>query len=175
MRPITAQQSRRLPATRRGIATAIALAGALCAAPALADGASGKLVFQARAGEIVLDVRHAYLVSGPDMVSGAKIRRLLLSPVDLSADLAKCEELACATWDMGEGITVDFDSPPRLPYWFVANGQRVQHSGGARKDTVKLDVDTPERLAGTWVLSAEGGGPAVSVKFDAKLLKAFKK
>lgn len=160
---------------RSGILAALSCAAMLAASPALADGASGKLVFQARTGEITVEVKHAYLVSGPDVVSGGKIRRLLLSPVDLSAALGKCEELSCVTWDMNEGITVDFDAPPRLGYWFVANDQRVQHSGTARNETVKLEVDTPERMAGSWSIPASGGGPAVDVRFDAKLLKAFAK
>ena len=31
-------------------------------------------------------------------------------------------------------MTVDFDAGPRLNYWVVANGQKIQYSGTAKPD-----------------------------------------
>jgi hypothetical protein len=47
-------------------------------------------------------------------------------------------------------MTVDFDVSPRLNYWVVGNGQKVQYSGTAKpEETLKLTTDTaskwPER------------------------------
>lgn len=69
---------------------------------------------------------------------------------------------------------MDFDAGPRLGYWFVANGQRVQHSAGGRFNTIELEADKPQRIAGKWVFDdTPGGGPNVDVTFDASLIKAF--
>jgi hypothetical protein len=73
-------------------------------------------------------------------------------------------------------MTVDFDSGPRLNYWFVANDQLIQYSGTVEPTAAKLTTDTPTNLAGTLNIDATGaGGPNVQVEFDASLVKELKK
>ena len=77
----------------------------------------------------------------------------------------------CTYGGIGDGMTVDFDSGPRLNYWFVANDQLVQYSGTVEPSAAKLTTDTPARVAGTLKFDAAGaGGPTVDVTFDATLV-----
>ena len=64
-------------------------------------------------------------------------------------------------------MTVDFDVGPRLNYWVVGNGQKIQYSGTAKPDQIlKLITDTAERLAGTLTIDDGAmGGASVHVKF----------
>ncbi len=121
-----------------------------------------------------VNVRHAYLIKGPNAFGDKAVRLLILSEVDQGAHIKSCVTMSCATEKLESGMTVEFDSGPRLLYWFVANGQRVQASGTADPDTVSLTVNTPQRLTGTWTHDASGqGGPKIAVEFDAPMLKEF--
>lgn len=159
---------------RLGGGLGLVAALSLGASSALADGASGTLLFQSKSGPITVEVKHAYMFSGPDFGTGDKIRRVLLSPVDLSDVLENCTDLSCVSAELGAGITLDFDIGPRLGYWFVANDQRVQHSGSARMATIELEADDARRIAAKWVFDdTQGGGPNINVSFDASLMQAF--
>ncbi len=143
---------------------------------AQAGEASGTITHEAKSGPIRLDVKHAYLFSGPDMVSGNIIRQLVLSDVDLLPEIKDCQTLPCVAGSLNSGVTVEFDAGPRLGYWFVANNQRIQHSGVARHETADLTADTANRLTGAWkVAGGKGIGPSIDVKFDTTLTRAFKK
>ncbi len=85
--------------------------------------------------------------------------------------------MMCASGNVAEGMTVDFDAGPRLNYWVVGNGQKVQYSGSVRPDeSLKLTTDTAQHLAGTLTIDDGAmGGAKVSVKFDATLAKQFSK
>ena len=74
-------------------------------------------------------------------------------------------------------MTVDFDAGPRLNYWMVANGQKIQYSGTARPDeTSKLTANAADNLAGTLSIDdSKAGGAKVDVNFDAKTVKQFSK
>ena len=162
-----------MPAQRL-LLTAIAafLSGAAAAEPA-----SGTINYQSKAGPIVLDVAHVYLVNGPDAVTGKMIRELVIAPADIGAKLKACATISCVSGNLTEGMTVDFDAGPRLNYWIVANGQKVQYSGTAKPDeTLKPTTDTAEQLAGTLTIDdSKAGGPKVSIKFDAKTARQFSK
>ncbi|HRW72194.1 hypothetical protein [Ottowia sp.] len=145
----------------------------LAAAAAVADSASGELALGARTGPVSVKPQHAYLLVGPDF-DGKPIRQLVLSEKDLAATIQGCDRLGCVSGALDSGVTVDFDAGPRLNYWLVANGQRVQHSDTARPDTMKLDENSAQRLAGQWTLSG-GVGATGSVRFDASLAKRFGK
>ena len=68
--------------------------------------------------------------------------------------------MMCCDGDIVEGMTIDLDAGARLNYWFVADDQRVQYSGTAEPSSLKLSVDTPQRVAGGWDLDARAaGGP----------------
>jgi hypothetical protein len=165
---------------RRAVRSAPVIAGTaagvcLLVAIAHADGAKGTITLQSKKGKVNVEVRHAYLMKGPDMVSGKPIRRLVLSAADVSAALKKCDNMSCADGGIGDGMTIDFDAGTRLNYWAVGNDQLVQYSGTVARAAVKLTADTPQRLAGTVTIDASGaGGPVVSVEFDAALVKEVK-
>jgi hypothetical protein len=166
------EAGRRLIALGGAVAAAIAFASA----PADAGEAKGTITYKSKAGAIVVTIRHAYLVKGPDVVSGKTIRRVVLSVADVSAKLSACGTMLCSDGDITEGMTIDFDAGPRLNYWFVGNNQLVQYSGTAEPASLKLTADTPQRLAGTWDFDeSAAGGPRVQVDFDAPLVKEVTK
>jgi hypothetical protein len=143
---------------------------ALAAAGACGQSARGSIVYAAKDGERVVAPRYAYLVAGPDEVSGKPIRRVVLSVEDAGARLRACRTMRCPEASLGEGMTIDFDAGPRLNYWLVADGQRVQYSGTAEPDSLALSANTPQKLAGRWTLDARAaGGPRIEIEFDAPL------
>jgi hypothetical protein len=157
-----------------GLAAAIAFASLAQTAAAEPGDAKGSISYQSKAGAIIVKPTHAYLVRGPDTVTGKLVRRVVLSAADLTPRLRSCATMICGDGDMAEGLTIDLDAGARINYWFVANGQRVQYSGTAEPRSLQLSADTAERVAGTWRLDArQAGGPQVQVEFDAPLLKVF--
>jgi hypothetical protein len=155
------------------VATALVIAVVTSAQPAGADEAKGTGTYKDKP---VVTFKHAYLMKGPDPVTNKVIRRLVLSVVDVSAALKGCATMMCSDGGIEEGMTVDFDAGPRLNYWFVANGQRIQYSGTAEPSVAKLTTDAPGRLAGTLKIDGRSaGGPLVDVTFDAALVKELKK
>ena len=148
----------------------------LFAAAAMADSAKGTATYQGKSGAIAVTIAHVYLVKGPDAMTGKLIRRLVLSSEDVSTKLSNCATMMCSDGDIGEGMTLDLDTGPRLNYWFVGSNQRVQYSGTADPATLALTADTPQRVAGKWTLDARAaGGPMVDVEFDATLIKELSK
>ena len=135
-----------------------------------ADASKGSVVFHGK----TMELQYVYLVKGPDDMS-TTIRELVFSPTDLAAKIQACTTLSCVSGELGEGMTVDFDAGPRLNYWVVADGQRVQHSGTVKPSAFTASADEPDRLAGSLTFddSASGGGK-LDVTFDAALVKEFK-
>jgi len=141
----------------------------------LAEPAKGTLTATGKTAAIV-NVKHAYLVKGPSSFGDKPVRLLILSEVDQGAHIKSCSTMSCATDKLESGMTVEFDGGPRLSYWFVANGQRVQASGTAQPDSITLTANTPQKLAGKWTHDASAqGGPKIAVEFDAPLSKEFTK
>jgi len=137
--------------------------------------ASGTITYQSKAKPIVVTVKHAFLVRGPDAASGKTIRRIVLAVIDVGAKIRECGRMMCADGGISEGMTIDLGAGPRVNYWFVANDQLVQYSGTADPATLKLTADAPDRVAGTWELDVRAaGGPLVKVQFDAALVKELK-
>ncbi len=163
--------------TNKTLAISIAAAVMLLPRAADADPASGTINYQSKAGALAVNVANVYLVQGPDAGSGKTIRQLIFTSADIGAKLQACASMMCATGNVAEGMTVDFDAGPRLNYWVVGNGQKIQYSGSARPDeSVKLTTDTAQRLAGTLTIDDSAmGGAKVSVKFDTTLAKQFSK
>ena len=111
-----------------------------------------------------------------ELVSGKTIRHLVFSSADLSAKIKGCAKISCTDSDLNEGMTVDLDAGPRLNYWVVGDGQRVQYSGTAKQETLQLTTDTAQRIAGKLTIDDGGsGGAKASVDFDATMMKAFEK
>ena len=169
----------RMNATRAHLRTAARLLLATLAVGASAmvwaDAAKGMLTATGKVAATV-NVKHAYLVKGPNAFGDKTVRMLILSEADLTAHIKSCATMSCTTGKLESGMTVEFDSGPRLLYWFVANGQRVQASGTAEPDTMKLTANTPQKLTGNWTYDASGqGGPKIAVEFDTAMLKEFAK
>jgi hypothetical protein len=147
----------------------ILLAAALGApADATAGDAKGTVTYKGRTA----DIKFAYLVNGPDMVSKATIRRLILSTKDLGAKIAACKTISCTDGDLDDGLSINFDSGPRLNYWMVMNGQKIQYSGTLKPEVLKTSVSDAKKMAGKLAFDDTGpGGPKVDVEFDAPLVK----
>lgn len=154
------------------LALAAGAVGLLLAGLAAAGDAKGTLVHKTT----TVRLAHAYLVKGPDAVDQKKIiRRLIFSSADLGAKLQKCQTMSCTDSDLTEGMTVDLDGGPRLNYWMVYNGGRVQHSDTARPEALTTTANEPGRLAGRLAFDGTpSGGPKVDVEFNAPLLKELK-
>lgn len=153
------------------LALAVSLVSAAVADPGMA---TGSIKYQSKGRLITVSPKHAYLVKGPDTVTGNTVRRIVLSASDLAPRLKSCTTMMCGDGDMTEGLTIDLDAGARINYWFVAEGQRVQYSGTAEPSSLTLSSSTDQRVAGAWRLDARpAGGPQVNVEFDAALLKVF--
>ena len=114
-------------------AASFAVLLSLAAAPADAAGeAKGTVDYKGR----TTNVKYAYLVKGPDAVSKQTIRRLILSSTDLAAKIAACKTMSCTDSDLGDGLSVNLEDGPRLNYWMVMNGQKVQYSGTEPKGSL---------------------------------------
>ncbi len=154
---------------RFAFALATAVAASTFALPAAAAGdAQGTVMSKGR----TVEVKYAYLVKGPDAVTQQTIRRLILSGTDLSAKIAACKTMSCTDSGLGEGLSVNLESGPRMSYWMVMNGQKIQYSGTERYASLVVKSDDAKHLAGTLKFDGTGaGGPKVDVEFDAAMVK----
>lgn len=163
------------PPRRGGWLALLAAATLVASGTVVADPARGTLTATGKTAANVA-VKHAYLIKGPNAFGDKVVRLLILSDVDHGAHIKSCSTMSCATDKLDSGMTVEFDSGPRLLYWFVANGQRVQASGTAEPGSITLTTNTPQRLTGQWTYDASGqGGPKIAVEFDAAMFKEFSK
>ena len=148
---------------------------AMTSPPLSAEPAKGTLTATGKVAATV-NVKHAYLIKGPNAFGDKAVRLLILSEADQGAHIKSCGTMSCATDKLESGMTVEFDDGPRLMYWFVANGQRVQASGTAQPGTMTLSANTAERLTGKWTHDASAqGGPKIAVEFDTPVMKTFTK
>lgn len=144
----------------------------LLAAPlASAGDAKGTVAYKGN----TVELKYAYLVQTTDAMSNAPMRRLILSSKDLGAKIASCAKMSCVDGDLGEGLEVDFAAGPRLNYWLVMNGQKVQYSGTEPKESFAATANDAKKVAGTLRFDKTGaGGPKVDVQFDAAFVKELK-
>jgi hypothetical protein len=149
----------------------LALGTAMASAAFAADSASGSWNYKGQASLI----KYAWLVSGPsDMEPGKTVRRVVMSTTDIGAKLQACATFSCTDGSVTEGMTVDFTGGPRLNYWVVQNGQKVQYSGTAMPNSF-TGTNEPKHLAGSLAIDdVSSGGPKIDAKFDVTLSKEFK-
>lgn len=134
------------------------------------DIAKGTVVYKDK----TMELKYVYLVKGPDYTSSV-IRELVFSPTDISAKIQSCTDMSCVSAVLDEGMTVDFNSGPRLNYWIVMNGQMVQYSGTADPSVFTATADAADRLAGSLKIdSMSGGVGTLDLTFDATLVKEFR-
>jgi hypothetical protein len=146
----------------------VVFASAACAA----DTGTGSVNYKGQ----TVGLKYAWLVSGPsDMEPGKMVRRLVMSTSDIGAKLKACTAFSCTDGSVTEGMTVDFTGGPRLNYWVVMNGQKVQYSGTAKPDTFVSSANDAGHLAGRLAIDdTTAGGPKIDAQFDVTLLKEFK-
>lgn len=150
------------------MSVAVGVTCALSATFAEAGDAKGTLTYKAR----TTNFKYAYLVKGPDTVSKQPIRRLILSATDLGAKISACKTMSCTDSDLYDGMTVNFDSGPRLNYWMVQNDQKIQYSGTLKPEVLNTTANDAKRIAGKLTFDDAGaGGPKADVEFDAALTK----
>ena len=148
------------------------LAAGLATATHAGDTASGSLRYKGRSAAF----KYAWLVTGPsDFEAGKTVRRLVLSETDIGSKLQACKAFSCTDGEVMEGATVDFTGGPRLNYWTVMNGQKVQYSGTAKPDVFAARANDPGHLAGRLAIDdTAAGGPKLAADFDVTVLKEFK-
>jgi hypothetical protein len=134
--------------------------------------AKGTLTYQTYS----VTLKYAWLVKGPyERDPGKTIRRLILSANDIGAKLQACKTMSCASGQVTEGMTVDFDTPPRLDYWVAVNSQKVQYSYGAMPEAFVARANDAGHLAGQLIIDdVAAGGPKVDAEFDVTVFKEFK-
>ncbi len=150
---------------------------ALSATAHAADSANGTLAYKARGAPISAPLKFVWLVKGPDSIDqGKTVRKLIFSSTDIGSKITACKTMSCTDADLGSGMTVDLDAGPRLNYWVVLDGQKVQYSGTAVPESLKLTTNTPGRLAGKLAIDGvAAGGPKVDVDFDVTMLPPLTK
>jgi hypothetical protein len=133
--------------------------------------ASGTIAYKGRSATL----KYAWLVKGPNVMDpGKPLRHLILSATDIGAALQACKTMSCADGNLTDGMTVDFDAGPRLNYWVVLNGQKVQYSGTVKPDAFAVRANDAGRLAGKLAIDdVAAGGPKVDAEFDVALLKDY--
>lgn len=123
-----------------------------------------------------VNLRHAYLVSAPQVFDKSKTMRVLvLSATNIEAKIKACADLNCVRDEIDDGMTIQFEDGPVLKYWMARNKQQVQHSDTAPPSAFKPGRDEASHLAGALAIDDSGhGGPKLSLTFDAPLVKALK-
>jgi len=125
-----------------------------------------------------VDLKHAYLVKGPDAFDSSKtVSTVIITPNDISKEITECKSASCAS-GITEGMTVgkeDFGSTTRVVYWVVTNDGMMQYSGNDDVSALVLTTDTADRMAGKLTIDdSAADGPKIDVEFDATLAKEFK-
>ena len=125
-----------------------------------------------------VDLKHAYLVKGPDAFDSSKtVSTVIITPNDISKEITECKSASCAS-GITEGMTVgkeDFGSTTRVVYWVVTNDGMMQYSGNDDVSALVLTTDTADRMAGKLTIAdSAADGPKIDVEFDAPLAKEFK-
>ena len=168
------EATRHAPRGRRKAMLAVATALALGVGSALAAGgtASGTIAYTGQ----TLNVMHAYLVKGPDVVDKDKVvSRLVLTPTDIGKALAACTTMMCAQGEVEDGFSIDMAAGPRFGYWVGLKGGKVQYSGTTKPTALAATTEQPDLLAGKLAIDdVASGGPRIEVQFDAPLLKEVK-
>jgi len=154
------------------LVAALMFMAAFASAAGAADTATGSINYKGQA----IGLKYAWLVSGPsDMEPGKTVRRLVMATSDIGAKLKSCAAFSCTDGSVTEGMTVDFTGGPRLNYWVVMNGQKIQYSGTARPDAFAPSADDSGHLAGRLAVDdTTAGGPKIDAQFDVTLIKEFK-
>ena len=134
--------------------------------------AKGTLTIEGPDGPLSVTFAHAYYVTAPDSFDKTKPeRRIVFTAEDQAAAIAECVDYRCAQLPMIDGLTF-YLADQGMANWWAHVGQ-TQMSGVALSSALKLRVDTPDHLAGTFKIGGGGASATATIEFDAKLTKAF--
>lgn len=177
-RPYGRRRVRRTPLegvrmTRSLVSSALLLAFVAPPASAAAP-ASGQAIGTVRYKDKTVTLRHAYLIAGDNY--GSKVRKVILSAVDIKDKIAGASSLMSAGAKLREGISFELDeSVPFVGYWMAIADQSMQISAPLEPKLFATTASTPQRVAGKVSFDQSGsGGPKVEAEFDASLLKEFR-
>lgn len=159
--------------TRILVSAAVVAALLAPAASVLAEAsgsAKGTLTVQGEDKPLSVELKHAYLVSGPATFDQTQMaRRIVFTANDERSTIVACKDIRCATLLSADGVTVELP-PDSAPGWWAHVGT-VQYSSTGDSDALKLSTDSAERLAGTFTIDRTMVTTAIA--FDAVLVKTF--
>lgn len=134
--------------------------------------AKGTLTLQGSDGPLSVTFAHAYYITGPGSFDKTqKERRIVFTAEDHAAAITECAAYRCAQLALIDGLTF-FLADQGMANWWAHVGQ-TQNSGVAMSSDVKLSVNTPDHLAGTFKIGGGGASATATIDFDVKLTKAF--
>ena len=138
-----------------------------------AGSAKGTLTLAGENKPASVELTHAYFFIAPDKFDEKKsARTLVFTTADERATLEACSDTSCAILSTKDGLTVELAEEPMANWW--AHIAPMQYSGTA-VNALKLSVDKPDRLSGTFKMGESGTGAMTAVTFDAPLVKIFTK
>lgn len=134
---------------------------------------SGQAIGTVTYKDKTVTLEHAYLIVGDN--HGTRVRKVILSAVDIEDEIAGASSLRGASGEMREGISFELsETMPFVGYWMAIADQSMQVSSPLDMRLFATTVDTPQRVAGKVSFDETGsGGPKVEVSFDATLTKSF--
>ncbi|MGA9422204.1 MAG: hypothetical protein WBW61_07560 [Rhodanobacteraceae bacterium] len=134
--------------------------------------AKGNLSVEGPDDPLSVTLTHAYYVTGPDRFDETKtVRSIVFTKDDQRAAIGACADMRCAMLSATDGLQIDFAEPGMVNWW--AHVSPIQYSSTASGDALKLSVDSPGRVAGTFKLG--GSGATTAIEFDASLVRDFAK
>lgn len=150
-------------------ASALIAPGAIAAASTTA---TGSLSVEGPDAPLVISLKHAYYVSGPDRFDETKsVRSIVFTADDQRAAIDACPDMRCAMLSSSDGLQIEIGDDGTVNWW--AHVAPVQYSSTTGGDALKLSVDSAGRVAGSFKLG--GSGATTAVEFDASLIRDFSK
>jgi hypothetical protein len=155
------------------LATALTLMLGAAAARAAPVPIAGQAIGTVTYKDKTVTLEHAYLVVGDN--HGTRVRKVILSAVDIEDEIAGASSLMSAGAKLREGISFDLDETmPFVGYWMAIADQSMQVSAPLDAKLFASTVDTPQRVTGKVSFDqTASGGPKVEVSFDATVTKSF--
>ncbi len=131
--------------------------------------AEGILTIEQTGKPLSVKLTHVYYSVGPDRFDASKqIRSIAFTPSDQLATIEACADLRCASLASVDGFRIELTEEGMVNWW--AHIPPMQYAS-SDSSALNLDVDTSERVAGTFKLKADK--VTVIVNFDVTLTKAF--
>ena len=151
-------------------ASLAAASSALGQQPVAPPPVQGKAIIAGQAFEL----RHAWLIRGPDHFEEGKMNTfIVMAPDDISAELGKCPTVKCAIWDvLKNGVILQPEKDGS--FWIRALHPKLAKEQQLAARGWTATVDQPDRIAGRLRWEPQGQDPPVlDLTIDARLLKAY--